>query len=98
MKKYIVSSAALIVLMIAALPSIVKAQDEKIFYQRPSYWRPYDKRGVNLFETSKQEDSIKFEGLRVRLGAGFTQSYQALKHSNTANDKESTNKLYALTP
>src|SRR5678815_3626335 len=98
MKKYIVSSAALIAFLIAALPLLVKAQDEKIFYQRPSYWRPYDQRGINVFETSKQEDSIAFEGLRVRLGAGFTQGYQELKHSNTADNNDGANKLYALAP
>ncbi|HMR55814.1 MAG TPA: hypothetical protein PKC10_00760 [Cyclobacteriaceae bacterium] len=45
------------------------------------YWRPYDKRGINVFETSK-EDTVIYDGLKVRLGAGFTQGYQNLKHSN----------------
>src|SRR5678815_2152854 len=97
MKKYIVSSAALIAFLIAALPLLVKAQDEKIFYQRPSYWRPYDQRGINVFETSKQADSIPFEGLRLRLGAGFTQQYQALKHENPdAANNTTSNRLYPL--
>lgn len=47
------------------------------------YWRPYDQRGVNMFETSKN-DTVVFEGLKVRFGAGFTQGYQSMKHSNSA--------------
>jgi hypothetical protein len=47
------------------------------------YWRPYDQRGINVFETSK-EDTIGFDGLKIRLGAGFTQGYQSLSHSNSA--------------
>lgn len=46
------------------------------------YWRPYDQRGVNVFETSK-EDTVGFDGLKVRFGAGFSQGYQSLSHSNT---------------
>ncbi|MCE7862156.1 MAG: hypothetical protein DYG99_01300 [Bacteroidetes bacterium CHB5] len=51
--------------------------------QQPTiqYWRPYDKRGVNVFETTK-DDTIVFDGLKLRLGAGFTQGYQKLNHSN----------------
>jgi hypothetical protein len=47
------------------------------------YWRPYDQRGVNMFETSKN-DTVVFEGLKVRFGAGFTQGYQSMKHTNSA--------------
>jgi hypothetical protein len=38
---------------------------------------------VNVFETSK-EDTVGFTRMKVRLGGGFTQDFQALKHSNTA--------------
>ncbi|NBP68557.1 MAG: hypothetical protein EBU52_07410 [Cytophagia bacterium] len=47
------------------------------------YWRPYDQRGINVFETSKN-DTVVFEGLKVRFGAGFTQGYQSIEHSNSA--------------
>jgi hypothetical protein len=80
----------------SAIPSI--AQDAKEFYGRPSYWRPYDQRGLNVFETSKTPDSIPFEGPRIRFGAGFTQQYQNIKHSNTALNNNTTNKLYPLAP
>ena len=47
------------------------------------FWRPNDKRGVNVFEPTK-EDSIEFEGLRVRIGGHFAQNFQSLSHSNAA--------------
>lgn len=88
------------------LPILSSAQEEKIFYQRPSYWRPYDQSGINVFETTKKEDPIKFEGLRVRFGAGFTQQFQSLKHKNpnAINNGGNTpatagaNKLYPVKP
>lgn len=80
----------------STLPSL--AQDAKEFYGRPSYWRPYDQRGLNVFETAKTPDSIPYEGPRIRFGAGFTQQYQNIKHSNTADNNQTTNKLYPLAP
>lgn len=47
------------------------------------FWRPNDKRGVNVFEPTK-EDSIEFEGLRVRVGGHFAQNFQSLSHSNAS--------------
>ena len=88
----------LAVTLILALPLLSSAQSsDKEYYGRPSYWRPYDQRGINIFETSKQADSLQFEGPRVRFGAGFTQQYQNLKQENTrAFDNGGTNKLYPL--
>jgi len=57
------------------------------------YWRPYDQRGINVFETSK-DDTVVYDGLKLRIGAGFTQGYQNLKHSNGLSDNPS--KLYEL--
>jgi hypothetical protein len=93
----------LVVLATIAAPFAGSAQQgqspDKEFYLRPSYWRPYDQRGINVFETSKAPDTIPFEGVRVRFGAGFTQQFQSLKHSNTsATNWQTTNKLYPLTP
>lgn len=44
--------------------------------------RPYDQRGVNVFEVPKS--SVPFAGPTLDIGAAFSQSFQALKHSNTA--------------
>lgn len=62
------------------------------------FWRPYDKRGVNVFETTKAADTVAYEGLKVRVGGSFTQQFQSLKHENaaTANmvNGVNTNALY----
>ena len=68
--------------VLLAMPFMTKAQEEKISYMRPSYWRPYDQTGINVFETTKKPDPVPFEGLRIRFGAGFTQQFQSLKHEN----------------
>lgn len=88
-------------LMIALLlsPLTMMAQVEKISYLRPSYFRAYDQTGINVFETSKEADPVPFDGLRVRLGAGFTQQFQGLKHKNpTAINNQAANKLYPIKP
>ena len=79
-------------------------EKEKIFYERPSYWRPYDQTGIKVFETAKKEYPVKFEGLRIRFGAGFTQQFQNLKHENPSaiNNQSTTwassNKLSPIKP
>ena len=112
-KNFFSRTITLALVLCCALPTITVAQESqpavetgntqpdsnRDFYLRPSYWRPYDQRGINVFETGKQADSIAFEGARVRLGAGFTQQYQNLKHENKgATNYQTTNKLYPLTP
>jgi hypothetical protein len=64
------------------------------------YFRPYDQRGINVFETSKI-DTVGFDGeLKLRIGANFTQQFQSLRHSNSENMVGETNKnaLYDLAP
>lgn len=85
---------SLCVLMVTAL-SCAYAQRSPI-----QYFRPYDQRGINVFETSKV-DTVSFDGeLALRLGANFTQQYQSLKHSNSENMVGETNRnaLYDLSP
>lgn len=53
--------------------------------------RPYDKSGINVFEAPKDSNAI-FDKLKVKFGAGFTQSFQGLKHKNTSGG------LYKITP
>lgn len=80
------------------LPMLAVAQSDKEFYGRPSYWRPYDQRGINVFETTKTPDTLLYEGPRVRIGAGFTQQFQNLNHHNTATNNQGVNKLYPISP
>ncbi|HLX12799.1 MAG TPA: hypothetical protein VKS81_08295 [Bacteroidota bacterium] len=64
------------------------------------YFRPYDRTGINLFETTKN-DSTPFGGLLVKVGGGFTQDYQSLADQNNAIavivNGVNTNKLMPLT-
>lgn len=46
----------------------------------------YDKSSVNEFETPKATTE-KFEKVKLNIGGGFNQSFQALSHSNTAAPK-----------
>src|SRR5436190_12815175 len=83
-------------LLALALPASLWAQDEKMSYGRPNNWRPYDQTGINVFET-KKDNTITSDGLRFRIGAGFTQQFQNLKHTNKGADQfEGANKLYPL--
>ncbi|QNA45617.1 hypothetical protein [Lacibacter sediminis] len=59
-------------------PLAMQGQQAKI-----QNWRPYDQSGINVFESPK-DSATSFDGLKVRIGAGFTQQFQGLKHSNTA--------------
>jgi hypothetical protein len=59
------------------VPIAVKAQETIQFY------RPNDQRGINVFETSKL-DTVKFNGLKVKVGGNFELTFQALGQSNTA--------------
>lgn len=98
MKKIISFTTLLILIVCSSLPLLTSAQSsDKEYYGRPSYWRPYDQRGINVFETSKAPDTMAYNGPRVRFGAGFTQQYQNLKHENSgALNNTTVNKLYPL--
>jgi len=58
--------------------------------------RPYDKTGINVFETVKT-DTIAFAGPTLRIGAAFTQEFQNLRHSNNS-EKVPGNSLYGISP
>ena len=49
------------------------------------YWRPAGQDGLNVFEIPKT-DTIAYDGLKVRIGGDFAMQFQALDHSNTANN------------
>lgn len=48
------------------------------------FFRDNDKRGLNVFETTKT-DTIPYEGFKVRVGGDFAMQFQALDHSNDLN-------------
>jgi hypothetical protein len=47
------------------------------------FFRPYDERGLHMFETTKA-DTIPFEKLHVQVGGSFEQTFQTLRDKNTA--------------
>jgi len=61
--------------------------------------RPYDKTGLNIFEARKA-DSVKFNGVKVKIGGAFTQSWQSLQDSHTPYMVAGVdaNKMVALNP
>lgn len=48
------------------------------------YSRPQDKRGINIFETSKTAGAV-YDGFKIQWGAAFTQQFQSLSHENDAD-------------
>jgi hypothetical protein len=69
-----------LLLMLATLSLATQAMSQQRDLQ---YWRPYDQRGINVFETSKT-DTIAFTDQKVRVGGNFTQQFQGLRHSTKA--------------
>jgi hypothetical protein len=47
------------------------------------FFRPYDERGLHMFETTK-DDTIPFKKLHVQVGGSFEQTFQTLRDVNTA--------------
>lgn len=71
----------LCLLLLTVLAGNVRAQLQPAI----QYFRPNDKQGVNVFETPK-EDSVVYDGLKVRIGGAFALQYQAIDHENTADN------------
>lgn len=72
-------------ILVGLSTQIAKAQTEV------ANLRPYDKTGINVFEAPKDTTAV-FDNLKVRFGAGFTQSFQGLEHKNTSGG------LYKMSP
>lgn len=86
---------SLLMIAVAGLSAIATAQDETFLSKlqpEVQYTRPGDKTGINVFETTKDE-TIPYEGLKVKFGAGFTQQFQTLSHENSGDSA-----LYNLAP
>jgi hypothetical protein len=69
--------------------TVEKKQTSKFMAMAPkieiSNFRPFDMRGINVYEAPK--DKTPYEGFKISWGAGFTQQFQGLDHSNTAAPK-----------
>ena len=78
----------------AAAAPVDKTEEEKAAEEAKASWtkgrpmtiqylRAQDKRGINVFETTK-EPGAEFKGFKLDFGAAFTSQVQNLSHSNTA--------------
>ena len=74
MKKYTNILMTIVTIMSVFMFEVVSAQTLQ-------YWRPPSQNGVNEFETPKN-DTVKFEGVKVRIGGNFALQYQMLRASN----------------
>ncbi|HCB47724.1 MAG: hypothetical protein CL554_12040 [Algoriphagus sp.] len=78
MKNKITQSLLVAILILAS--GVVYAQQPAL-----QYFRPNDKNGLNVFEPSK-EDTVIFDGLKVRVGGDFAMQFQGIRQSNTAGN------------
>jgi hypothetical protein len=70
MNKHLSAASVIILLMLSSISNAQKIQ----------YWRPYDQSGLHVFETPKEEKG-SFDGMKIRIGGGFTQQLQKLTHT-----------------
>jgi hypothetical protein len=88
-------------IFVTSLMALVLAGNTYAQRSEIQYFRPYDQRGINVFETSKI-DTVGFTGddIKLRIGANFTQQFQSLKHSNSEYVVGEVNKnaLYEIAP
>ncbi len=79
MKRSLILTVSLIFVFLFGITKEQPAQERDL-----QYFRYPDKRGLNVFETSKM-DTITFDGLKVLVGAASTLQFQGIDHSNKAN-------------
>lgn len=66
-----------ITILLTGMAAVSYAQTKNL-----QYWRPADKRGLNVFEPSKV-DTVAHDGLMIRVGGSNTLQFQALEASNS---------------
>jgi hypothetical protein len=79
MKTFITSSRQLLTIFFSVIGLSAMAQQGEM-----QYFRPNDKTGINVFETTKN-DTTSFYKMHVKVGGSFEQSFQSLKDKNTAS-------------
>ncbi|MFO7922819.1 MAG: hypothetical protein R6U58_03935 [Bacteroidales bacterium] len=70
----------IVLIFILAVTFTVSAQDKNL-----RNWRPNDQRGINVFE-APVEDTMDFDGFKVRIGGDFAMQFQGLNQTNTAGN------------
>jgi hypothetical protein len=67
-----------LLLAFCIVSGVAKAQQQPL-----QFFRPDNRLGINVFETSKT-DTIPFTGTIIRVGGNFEQTFQTLRDKNTA--------------
>jgi len=68
-----------LLILLSVVSSALQAQQPSL-----QFFRLNDKRGLNIYETTKV-DTIPYTGVKVRVGGDFSMQFQGLNQSNTAN-------------
>ena len=74
-----------VVVSTTAAEEAAAAESDNPLVQFPNQ-RPPDQRGLNTFEPPKTESRLVGNTPQLRIGAGFAQQFQALDHSNAADE------------
>lgn len=70
----------------AASAPTAKAAARLLPDTKVQYFRPYDRRGINIFESPK-EAGVPYTGFALQFGASFSQEFQGLRHENNADER-----------
>lgn len=70
----------ILLLSLFAMSNVLFAQQPKL-----QFFRANDQNGLNIFETGKT-DSVKFDGVKVRVGGDFAMQFQSISQSNDLNN------------
>lgn len=89
MNATIIKASTFILLGISA--GALNAQTREAETTQVANIRPYDQSGINVFEVPKDTNAY-FDKLKVKFGAGFTQSFQGIEHKNVGGG------LYNVSP
>jgi hypothetical protein len=90
MKTKLIKIKLLALLSLMLIGSVVMAQQPAM-----QYFRPNDKRGINVFETSKK-DSTVFKDIQVRVGGDFAIQFQALNQTSELDAPSGVDTLQSL--
>jgi len=79
------------------IAAVIFAYTHAGFAQQPEvqFYRPYNQDGAGIFEPTKQ-DTIIYNGVKVRVGGAFAQQFQMLDHSTSFISDEPTGQLVEL--
>ncbi len=65
------------------LAAIIAAGLPAMSQEGMQYFRPNDKNGINVFETTK-DDTTSFHNMKVKIGGNLEETFQTLRDQNTA--------------